>query len=484
MTVEEITVSTSDLVVTIDENPTNGQLLGTVEGITNTGSVAFSITDESPNGAFSINETSGELTVRDSDLFDFEVNPQLLATIRVQNGEASKNSQVTINLNDLEEVTVSTTDFTVTIDENPINGQVLGMVEGSTNEGSVTFTITDESIAGTFSINETNGELAVKNREYFDFEVNPKLLATVEVRNGTVSKNSNVTVNLNDVDESISFTKIEVTGTHFVGTSNHQAVAFDNKIWVIGGQGNAGVWQSSDGVTWNEMANPFGRPFGHQSIVFNGKLWVIDREGTTNRIWSTVDGTTWTRETISGNIFNYRGDFQIVEFNQKLWVIAGSGSGLYNDIWSSTDGINWTQETIVGDHFLPRSRFQAVVFNDKIWVIGGAGQGSQCYSDVWSSPDGTTWTQEEVIGEYFSTRRYFQLVVHDDKLWLIAGHNCSNLTNEIWTSTDGINWIKEEITGTVFSARNGHQALVFDNTIWVIGGTDGTRHNDIWRLNK
>ncbi|MCB0455675.1 MAG: cadherin repeat domain-containing protein, partial [Aequorivita sp.] len=67
------------------------------------------------------------------------------------------------------EITVTTSDFSKTMDENPSNGQLIGIVSGSTNEGSVTFSITEQNPAGAFSIDPASGELKVANATLFDF---------------------------------------------------------------------------------------------------------------------------------------------------------------------------------------------------------------------------------------------------------------------------------------------------------------------------
>lgn len=102
----EITVTTADFSITMDENPTKGQIIGSVEGSTNQGQVAFILTEQNPSGAFSIDKSSGELKVADETLFDFETNPVITGTVKVVNGAVIKNATVTITLNDLEELNV------------------------------------------------------------------------------------------------------------------------------------------------------------------------------------------------------------------------------------------------------------------------------------------------------------------------------------------------------------------------------------------
>ncbi|SDE64076.1 cadherin repeat domain-containing protein [Ulvibacter litoralis] len=97
----EVTVTTSNFSVTIDENPSEGQVIGTVSGTTNQGSVTFSITEQTPAGAFSIDAASGELKVADANLFEFETNPTISGTVKVANGTISENASITITLIDL-----------------------------------------------------------------------------------------------------------------------------------------------------------------------------------------------------------------------------------------------------------------------------------------------------------------------------------------------------------------------------------------------
>ncbi|SRX50906.1 cadherin repeat domain-containing protein [Aequorivita lipolytica] len=101
--IAEVTVTTSDFSKTMDENPTNAQVIGIVSASTNEGSVTFSITEQTPSGAYTIDAISGELKVADETLFDFETNPTITGIIKVANGTVSENALVTVTLNDLVE---------------------------------------------------------------------------------------------------------------------------------------------------------------------------------------------------------------------------------------------------------------------------------------------------------------------------------------------------------------------------------------------
>ena len=100
-------ITLQDLQVTIDENPAVGQVVGTIQSDSNS-TITFSIASQTPNGALSIDTNTGELTVADAALFDFEINPTITATVSAD--EAENTANVTINLNDLADVLVNYTE--------------------------------------------------------------------------------------------------------------------------------------------------------------------------------------------------------------------------------------------------------------------------------------------------------------------------------------------------------------------------------------
>lgn len=100
----DITLSISDFSISIDENPTANLSLGTVKATTNQGSISFSITEQTPNLAIDINETTGEITVLTESLFDYETNPTITGIVRAENSGVSQTANITININDINEV--------------------------------------------------------------------------------------------------------------------------------------------------------------------------------------------------------------------------------------------------------------------------------------------------------------------------------------------------------------------------------------------
>jgi len=99
------------------------------------------------------------------------------------------------------QITITVSDLSITIAENPAANAVLGTVQGSASSGTVTYAITSQSVAGAIAINASNGELTVADTSLFDFETVTSLTAVVRVSAGAVTEDANVTITLTDVDE-------------------------------------------------------------------------------------------------------------------------------------------------------------------------------------------------------------------------------------------------------------------------------------------
>jgi len=190
-------LNTQDFTTTVDENPTSGDSLGTVQAAGD-GTLSFSISSQTPAGALSIDAATGELTIADAALFDFETNPVITANISVDNSGNTETATATINLNNVNELSIQ--DFTVAIDENPTNGNSLGTVQAD-GDGTLSFSITSQSPSGAISINSSTGELTVADAVLFDFETNPTITANISVDNSVSTETGTVTINLNDLNE-------------------------------------------------------------------------------------------------------------------------------------------------------------------------------------------------------------------------------------------------------------------------------------------
>jgi len=97
---EPSSISASNFEVSIDENPVDGETLGTLNANTNQGTLSFNLVEESIEGALKINQSTGELTVLNSSLFDYEVVNAITGIYQVTAGDLSESAIITININD------------------------------------------------------------------------------------------------------------------------------------------------------------------------------------------------------------------------------------------------------------------------------------------------------------------------------------------------------------------------------------------------
>lgn len=268
----------------------------------------------------------------------------------------------------------------------------------------------------------------------------------------------------------------------FINLIDHQVLVFKDKLWVFGGDNGYDptkvIMSSADGISWVRHfynGGGFSARERHQVVFFQGKLWAIGGYGHPqgvegfinyqflNDVWSSEDGINWELE-LSKAAFPERASHKIVNFNRKLWLIGGEGSGgeNFNDVWSSSNGIDWVKEA---DNVIPgnMSKHEVVVFNNKIWLSKT--------SELWSSDDGRSWGKEllghKAVGKH-------QFIIHSDKLWLVN----AEFKNDIWSSVDGVNWSSVSET-TNLPIRGSHKSISFKNKLWIIGGNDGDTSNAV-----
>ncbi len=266
---------------------------------------------------------------------------------------------------------------------------------------------------------------------------------------------------------------------------DHAAVAFDNKLWVLGGY-NPGemkgdtycedVWSSADGKNWDLVLEraPWDGRRGHSVIVFDdgsgpamyllGGFTVHEATGYrqySNDVWKSTDGKIWTEIKANNNPFDANGTWGswIPRMNHSC-VVANHGgtdyiyliggftmlnelSGRYatkyfNDVWRSSDGISW--DSLPNNDYGIRAEHGAVVNpgTGRIYIQGGS------YGVVFEPVLGTS---------------------HPITDW-----------ESVWSSDDGINWIPEMDASLELNyfLRVDHQLVYYNNTIWSLPGKNSS----------
>ncbi len=136
----------SDQTFTIDENSSEGTTVGTVSGSDADGDVlTYSITGGNTDDAFTINSSTGELSVNSKSALDFETTPTFTLTVEVSDGKGGMASAtITINLNDMDPEVLGLLDESeIMIYPNPVSDRL--MVHFDQTQESLKLELTDLS---------------------------------------------------------------------------------------------------------------------------------------------------------------------------------------------------------------------------------------------------------------------------------------------------------------------------------------------------
>lgn len=275
------------------------------------------------------------------------------------------------------------------------------------------------------------------------------------------------------------------------------AFVFNGRMWQLGGwhpdpvtypNTYVEIWSSADGEHWRDDGwGPWSGTHACGCVVFNNRMWIVGGNGYPD-VWVSDNGVAWTRLLAAGP-WGRRYKAYVVAHAGRIWLMGGYdylSFVPFNDVWSTTDGVTWTR---VLEHAPWAGRgaiHGTAVFDGKIWILGG-GQyphgsttGERYFNDVWSSADGVSWTL--VNGQPpWRPRLHHNVAVYADRLWVMDGHDSVdgrvNLLNDVWVSQDGVNWM--ELKGTPWSRRHAAATYAHDGTLFF---TAGYLVNDVWKL--
>ena len=186
-------------------------------------------------------------------------------------------------------------DQTITIDENPSLGSVLGKVKEGL-QGNYAFTIAQQQPPGALEINAFNGELYVADAVLFDYETHPEINATVKV--GSVDGHTSVNINLalNNIDDLLFF--LNDSREAYLATPNGQwvqvtAEEYETLASRITGAVRSGtsevqygyegtVWDYDDATVGNQKTPTI--PADHRLFAFKYYATKSNTEGTVVKI--------------------------------------------------------------------------------------------------------------------------------------------------------------------------------------------------------
>jgi uncharacterized repeat protein (TIGR01451 family) len=262
------------------------------------------------------------------------------------------------------------------------------------------------------------------------------------------------------------------------GFANHDAINFNDTIWVVGGVSDIGERRSVMYLQNGQWIAGPPLPIAserHAAAVYGNTIWIAGGKhdiATVRDVYRmNSQRTGWDHMTdLPIDVM----DHSLIEWNGNLWVIGGRRAYVdFNNAVYAWNGNVWLQRSTLPTD---AAEGKAVVFNGELWLVGGRSTTANMRT-VYKTSDGISWTKVgEYAGEGPGGMEMSDVVAYNGKLWRIAAYvGSADGYNGIFSSTDGIHWsqtcnaVKQGIKPEI---RNG-AAVGYQNQLWILGGYQG-----------
>lgn len=230
----------------IAENSVNGTLVGTALGQDPNPNdiLSYSLSDDA-GGRFSIDPTTGALTVKDSTLLDYETSPSHAIIIRAtdQAGQFVERT-ITVEVSNINEAPSSASLVSGHVAENSEIGTVAGVIVAADPDAgdTLSYTMVDDA-GGRFAIDAATGLITVAGVDQLDYETSASHDIVVRITDTAGSFIDKVfSIGVDDVVEAPS-------AVGFIGGSIAENSAAGTVVATLSGYGATGY----------EMIDPSGR---------------------------------------------------------------------------------------------------------------------------------------------------------------------------------------------------------------------------------
>lgn len=263
-----------------------------------------------------------------------------------------------------------------------------------------------------------------------------------------------------------------------------------------GGDGDAAVWVSADGLAWSRVSADFALfgGAGDQAMVMvaaggPGLVGVgYDFSGGDGdaAVWTSADGLAWSQVPADEAVFGGAGD-------QVMAALAAGGPGLvaagYDSaggdrdaaVWVSADGLAW--DRVPGDEGVFGGGADQMIWSvtaggPGLVAVGHDSSGGDRDGAVWVSADGLVWSRvpadEAVFGG--GAHQIIWSVIAGGPGLVAVGDDVSGGDGDaaVWTSPDGLAWSRAPAEAAVLggAADQSMQAVVIGGPGLVAVGFD------------
>jgi hypothetical protein len=267
------------------------------------------------------------------------------------------------------ELTVS--DLTLSMTENPENGDSIGTIEGASNNGPLTFSILSQTSNGSIEVNATTGELLVADKTKFEYQIYPIISAIIQVSDSINTENALLTINLTErtkvyIGDIILETQEDVNN---FGSERYTEIS---GFVIIGGQEGEDITDLSPLFGLNYIKNYLG-------ISFNEHLTNLDG------LESLIDIRIYIQINHNNSLSNINGLKNLNNIGDSNYLSSGGISFIFNSELQNIDGLlgltkvssnvdilnNQSLKNIDGLSNIERIQNLVIINNDLITNING-----------------------------------------------------------------------------------------------------------------
>ncbi len=278
---------------TVAENATNGTTVGTVTGTDRDSgdTMIYSLTDTA-GGRFAINSSTGQVTVADGSLLNYEVASSHNVTVRVtDSGGLTYDETFTINLTDVNEAPSITSDgggATASVNVTENGTAVTTVVTRDPDAGqTLAYSIVGGSDAAKFAINSSTGVLSFLSAPNYEAPTdsggNNVYDVTVQVSDGTFTDSQAISVSVSNANEAP------------LAAADRAALTFDGVDDFVN-MGSGAVYEVTDTVTMEAWINREPSSQATQMILNKEGEYEVGLDADGSIKWAfanTNPGWTW-----------------------------------------------------------------------------------------------------------------------------------------------------------------------------------------------
>jgi hypothetical protein len=179
--------------------------------------ITYSITAGNDAGLFSINTTSGVLSIAGGKTLDFETATSHTLTVQASDGSNTDNATITISVTNINDNAPAIANTSTSVAENTnTDSALLNLNDSHTatdndrDGNAITYSITAGNDAGLFSINTTSGVLSIAGGKTLDFETATSHTLTVQASDGSNTDNATLTISVTNINDNTPVVADEV----------------------------------------------------------------------------------------------------------------------------------------------------------------------------------------------------------------------------------------------------------------------------------